>query len=349
MSAETIEWLNTYTLQSKAAWHTNAMLQKIHNTIYDGPIPVDDVLRRLFHWDALEAELVARATIMDENGVQAIELVDETRKVMLRPPGALGGDDPGGAMGVFKQGYQGHSYREWLIENVGTILSDDLSIFSAGLLRNGAQAWVQVSIPDTITTPEGVQFRPNLLAVTSYDGSLATTYKRTVTNTVCDNTMGMALGENGQDYKLKHTKYSNLKVMEARTALEMAYTTADDFASEVKALTSITVTDKDWDAFLDEIAPLTDEKGEAKEGRAATMAEKKREEFSSLWNYDSRVAPWKGTAYGVVQAVNTHAHHIQTVRGSEREERNMSLAINGGFDKLDSGTLDTLNKVLATA
>ena len=42
--------------------------------------------------------------------------------------------------------------------------------------------------------------------------------------------------------------------MEARTALEMAYTTADDFASEVKALTSITVTDKDWDAFLDEIA-----------------------------------------------------------------------------------------------
>ena len=106
---------------------------------------------------------------------------------MLRPPGALGGDDPGGAMGVFKRGYQGHSYREWLIENVGTILSDDLSIFSAGLLRNGAQAWGAGFDSRHDHSPEGVQFRPNLLAVTSYDESLATTYKRTVTSTVCDN------------------------------------------------------------------------------------------------------------------------------------------------------------------
>ena len=43
-------------------------------------------------------------------------------------------------------------------------------------------------MPDTITTPEGVAFRPNLLATTSFDGSSATTYKRTVTDTVYDNT-----------------------------------------------------------------------------------------------------------------------------------------------------------------
>ena len=43
-------------------------------------------------------------------------------------------------------------------------------------------------MPDTIATPDGVTFRPNLLATTSFDGSIATTYKRTVTITVCDNT-----------------------------------------------------------------------------------------------------------------------------------------------------------------
>ena len=42
-------------------------------------------------------------------------------------------------------------------------------------------------MPDKIATPDGVAFRPNLLATTSFDGSIATTYKRTVTITVCDN------------------------------------------------------------------------------------------------------------------------------------------------------------------
>ncbi len=50
-------------------------------------------------------------------------------------------------------------------------------------------------MPDTITTPEGVAFRPNLLATTSFDGSIATTYKRTVTDTMCDNTRELALSE----------------------------------------------------------------------------------------------------------------------------------------------------------
>lgn len=347
MSAETMEWLNRFTLQSKAVWHTDAQLQKIYNTVYDGFIPVEDVLSRLFHWEALEAEMIARTTILSESGVETIEMVDATRKIMMRPPGALGPDDPGGVLGVFKSGYQGHNYAEWLVRNVGTILSDKLGVMAAGLLRDGAQAFVQVSIPDTITTTEGVTFKPNLLAVTSYDGSLATTYKRTITNTVCDNTMGMALREDGQQYKLKHTRNSGLKIMEARDALEMVYATADDFAAEVTALTSIEVSDGDWSKFLDEIAPQVDEKGEVKTGRALTMADKKREELSQLWNYDARVSPWKGTAYGVVQAMNTHAHHLQTVRGSERDERNMALNVAGAFDKLDAGTLETLTAAMA--
>jgi hypothetical protein len=53
------------------------------------------------------------------------------------------------------------------------------------------------------------------------------------------------------------------------------------------------------------------------------------------------------TAWGVVQAVNTHAHHIQGVRGAERTERNQTLAVTGAFDKLDNDTMDTLKLVLA--
>ena len=49
--------------------------------------------------------------------------------------------------------------------------------------------------------------------------------------------------------------------------------------------------------------------------RARTSVEKKRASLDRLWDHDARVSPWKNTAWGVVQAVNTYAHHEQTVRG----------------------------------
>lgn len=342
MSAETMEWLNQWTLQSGRVWHTRPELQAQFNTVYPGPIPVEDVRKRLFGWKAVEGDV--SSTGMNEAGV--FTLTDPDRKTMMRPPGALGPSDPGGIMGVFKSGYQGHDYEKWLLDVVAQILGDELGIYSAGLLRAAAQAWVQVTIPDTITTPEGVEFRPNLLAVTSFDGSLATGYKKTASNTVCDNTMNASLRSVGETYKIKHSKYSDVKLMEAREALALVHTMADDFAAQVAELCSVKVSAGDWDKFLNEIAPV-EVNGEAKQGRSLTMAQNKRDELNQLWRHDQRVAPWQGTVYGVVQAVNTHAHHIQTVRGSERDQRNMQLAVTGGFDKLDTETLRTITAIAA--
>src|SRR6478672_10630515 len=149
---------------------------------------------------------------------------------------------PHDVMGVFSTGYVRHQYDEWLLTTVGNILDDTLSISSAGLLRAGAVAWVEVSVPETITTPEGFPFRPNLLATTSFDGSIATTFKRTVTATVCDNTRDLALAEHGQQYKVKHSRHSHARLGEARDALAMIHSLADDFAREVAQLSATTVT-----------------------------------------------------------------------------------------------------------
>jgi len=73
--------------------------------------------------------------------------------------------------------------------------------------RDRLRCWPPV--PTTITIPEGFSFRPNLLATTSFDGSIATTFKRTVTATVCDNTKDLALAETDQAYKVKHSRNSS--------------------------------------------------------------------------------------------------------------------------------------------
>jgi Domain of unknown function (DUF932) len=115
---------------------------------------------------------------------------------------------------------------------------------------------VEVSVPETITTPVGFDFRPNQLATTSFDGSIATTFKRTVTATVCDNTRDLALSERGQSYKVKHTRYSGAKITAAREALAVVHTLGDDFAKELEVLANTAVGEHQWREFLDAHVPL---------------------------------------------------------------------------------------------
>ncbi len=347
MSQETANWLNTMTLigytdQRGHAWHYRAAAQGDEPNHYPGPVPVEDVRRRLFDWKVIEGDVRSTAVTMDDNGVATFTVTDANRKAMLRPPAAFGPDDPGAILGIFKAGYEGHDYEEWLLEQVATILDDDLAIGSAGLLKAGAVAWVSVEVPESITTPEGVEFRPHLLATTSFDGSLATTFKRVVQNVVCDNTHAVAMREVGQRMKVRHSRHSKLKLADAREALAMVHTIADDFAAEVARLSAVRVSDGDWARFLQEIAPVPTD-----DGRGRTIALSKHEGLTRLWNHDTRVAPWRGTAFGVMQAVNTFSHHEGIVRGMARSERNMLRAVTGEVDALDRRSIETILQIAA--
>lgn len=348
MSRETLTWLNTMTLightdKRGKAWHYKASEQGAEPNHYPQAIPVEDVERRLFHWEALEGSV--SATVLHPDGV--LTVTDADRKAIVRPPHTFGEQDKGDILGIFKGGYTIHSYREWLLHTVADILDDDLSIGSAGLLRGGAQAWVSVEVPENITTPSGVEFRPNLLAVTSLDGSLATSYRKCVTNVVCDNTMAAALTEQGQTFKLKHTRNSGMRLLDAREALQVVHTISDTFASEVEQLTNTTVTDAQWDDFLARLCTL-DDKGNEKTGRGLTMGTNKREDIDTLYRTDDRVSPWNGTAWGVVQAINTWSHHMQgkNKTAGQRAETNMQRAVKGDVETLDQGTLALLQQVM---
>ena len=182
--------------------------------------------------------------------------------------------------------------------------------------------------------PEGVEFRPNLLATTSFDGSIATTFKRTVTDVVCDNTRESALAERGQTLKVRHSRNSRAQLGAARQALAVVHTIADDFAREVAELCATPVSEKTWERFLDSYVPRI-RNGLPITGRALTLADQKRDTLNRLYRHDHRVAPWAGTAHGVIQAVNTWEHHESTVRGTTRPERNMLRTVTGDFEKAD--------------
>ena len=75
----------------------------------------------------------------------------------------------------------------------------------------------------------------------------------------------------------------------------------------------------------------------------------RRQRLNEMRELDERVAPWRGTAYGVIAAVNTYEHHIAA--GSKpsdrsRAERNAVRALNQRFDQIDIRNMKRLQEVL---
>lgn len=333
MSIETSEWLNQNVLVGMTskrgnAWHYKENAQGAEPNHYIGAIPIDDVRRRLFHWSAVEAPVGVYA-----GGTWHVQ---GDRKAVVR-------DDTHETLGVFKDGYTIHQYSEWLLDTVANIIDDsNLQIGSAGLLKNGGVAWVSIEMDENMTA-EGFEFRPHLLATTSHNGTLATTFKRVCTAVVCDNTLAAGLGEAGQEHKTRHSKHSGFKLQNVRDALGIVHSFADDFSAEIQRLCSISVTDSEWDAIVNRIVPVGVE-GETRP-QAISRAQNKQEAIRHLYKYDDRSAPWAGTALGALQAFNTYAHHL-TGKDETRVERNAFNALTGKTSEFDRFVLNVINEVV---
>ena len=327
MSKETLEHLNTqvligFTDKRGTAWHYKKEEQGTEPNHYAGAIPVADVQRRLFSWQAVAMPM----HITSPDGTQH-EVPN--RQAIVR-------NDNWQVLGVPSKAYQPHQYDEWLLKQVANLLDDDLSIGSAGLLKGGAVAWVQVEMPENWKVA-GVEFRPHLLATTSFNGEIATLYKRTCTIVVCDNTRATALREHGQEFRVKHTSQSLMRLADARQALSIVQNVGEAFAAEIEKLMSQQMSDKQFDRFLNILAPSDDRESK----QSQTRAENTRNTLRQMWQVDIRCAPFRNTVFGAVQTVNTWRQHIKPTRnGRSMIERTMLDTMTGITEVADREVLD---------
>lgn len=339
MSAETMEWLAENTLigftdKRGNAWH----YREGNNNHFAGAVPEERALA-LLSYPVAEGTVTSTVIGQDDDGFPTVLSVeDPTRKAIVRV-------DTQSILGIFKQGYQMHQPRQWCLENLDLILSGGLQIGSVVVLKGGAVAAVQAELPESriATAPgaEPVEYRPFVTAATSFDGSIATTYGRGAQVVVCDNTLSVALRNFDAVTKIRHTRFSLNRVGEIRTNLALVVEEAGDtFDAQFQALASQSVTDAKFAAIVD---AFTGE-STAKEGRSKTIAQNKAKVLNNLWRNDTRVAPWRGSAYGVLAAFNTAAHH-EFGADKTRLERNQQRVIEGEWDKIDSNILNLLATV----
>lgn len=333
MSRYSLEYLNNntligFTLKRGNAWHRDlSLVVGGLDNHYAGAIPAEDIATRLFGWEAQESPLFVQ--------VDGMMMPVDNRKAYVR-------SDNGNVLGIHTDGHVGHGYKPWLIDNLSQMVGGGAEFANAGLLAHGAQAWVQIEMPESVDIAGGTTVRPFLLATTSFDGSIATTYKTGFTNVVCDNTYGMFMREGGETYKRKHTKNSTFDLLTAAQTFNTLSLVAERVTADIEAFLSIEVTDKHWSEFVEAAAPIADDASK----RSTTMAETKRQALTGLWRTDMRVAPWAGTAWGVVQAVNTYNEHMAIVRNVDGFERKMTRAVKGQIAQDDRATIDTLSRVL---
>lgn len=334
MSAYSSEYLNNNTLigfteKRGNAWHRDlSLVTSPLDNHYPGAIPVQDIQARMFNWTAEE-----RAVYVDGGDEGLIQ--DTSRKALVR-------SDNHAILGIHAKGYKRHDYSEWLLHNLSELVGGGAEFANVVMLKHGAVAVVQIEMPDNVTTIGGVVLRPFILAGTSFDGSLASFFKPGVTNVVCDNTFGAFMSEDTAVYRQKHTANSKFNITDARAALSLLVETGETAVKEIERLLSVDVSDADWSKFVQAHAPIDDKTSK----RSTTMAETKRQALTGLWRTDMRVAPWSGTAWGVMQAVNTYNEHMAIVRNVDRYERKFARAVTDDIQTADRATLATLSTVL---
>lgn len=343
MSQETLTWLNQNTLigftdKRGEAWHYRASEQGEEPNHYPGAIPVADVKRRLFGWAPVEGTVTTTVEI----GGKTITMEVPSHKSYIHP-------ETGELLGIVGKGQALHTYGKWLVDNTAMILDDgEMGIGSAGLLKGGARAWVQIELDETVDGPGGIQHRPFFTAATVLDGSMSTTYQRGTQLVVCDNTLAMALNESGAARILvPHKSGSEARIQEIREKVGLLYQQGQDFNAEMDKLLTTPVSDREWEQF---VAAYLENDRPTEKGRGLTNWDNAHDALTKLYRTDERCSAWTGTAWGALQAANTYEHHVRTVKNVEggHAERNQLNVISGRRTYEDTRTLDKLNGVLAT-
>jgi phage/plasmid-like protein (TIGR03299 family) len=263
-----------------------------------------------------------------------------------------GADADVAPLNIVSKRYGIHQFSEVLIDNLLTLTdtpSSDLEIVGAGLLSNGAVGWVQVQAPEITVTGDGMA--PTITLASSHNGTFATQYRVGMFRFACSNQLGALHKGTGNVYKLRHTLNSRVRFTEARAALGLLHQSADDFRREVESLVATTVTDAQFGAIRMALDPRP--VGNDVSVHAMTRWENRQQSLRTLWNDDDRVAPYRNTAWGVVQAYSTWRQNIQSFRANSesgtvsRAGRNMQDFLSGRCETQDTRVVDVTRMVLA--
>lgn len=321
---------------------------------YPGPIPISDVESRLFDWEAISVPTGNFIPVRVEEADLLIPTKDgkgsiPVKAVVNTGAQAIVRSDDFTELGRFKLGYRIHDYKQWLIYVISEILGNNMCILSALTMKNGAQAAIEIGLDEALhDSKSGLDFWPFILAYTSMDGSLATTFSAFSRVLRCDNmfrAISREAAASGRQSKFRHTinSLSENAVSGMHSTIGLLERQADGMVSYVNRLAAVPMSRPQWIKVMDIIAPPAPE--DSTKAKVTKMANR-REQLDDMYANSDMVAPWVGTAFGGLQAVSSFRHNVASVRGATRLERVYDRTIRGEMAEGDLKTLEAMSTVL---
>jgi hypothetical protein len=146
------------------------------------------------------------------------------------------------------------------------------------------------------------------------------------TRVVCQNTLNIALGEAGAEFKIRHTQGMETKIKDAKKALSLASLYDEVFEKEMTTLIQADMTLTQFESIVMDIFPEPEEdvRGSAKKW------DDKMDTILNIWqNSTKSVEGLENTAYKGLQVLT---EHNQWFRGIRSEGAENFLAAGAGFD-----------------
>ncbi len=315
---------------------------------YEGSIPVGDIYNGLLNWEPLE---VPNANLIPVSLDEQFDTIIDglPYKVSVRPDHkAIVRSDSHASLGVFKNGYDSTGYKG-LMRWTQDTLHGSMTNYATGLLNGGAKFFTQFGLDETLHDGKsGLDFLPFVLFQSSLDGSLANSWSAGSLIAICDNMFAGIKATSaaaGRQLKLKRSRYglSDARMTDLRGVLAVTELETQSMVDFLHAAVDVEVTVPEFDKVLDLVIPKA---GEGASKTAQTKSNNRRDSVRGLYFNSPMVEPWNGTAFGVIQAFNTYAHHGQSVRGATRVERVYDRVLRGDMADADTAVVRSIEKVL---
>ncbi|KZY98733.1 hypothetical protein A3746_06320 [Oleibacter sp. HI0075] len=179
---------------------------------------------------------------------------------------------------------------------------------TAGVLKGGRKLWALARTGQTGAIKGNDHINAYVLLATACDGTMATTAQFTSVRVVCNNTLHVALqNQGGSVVKVRHS--TDFDANKVKNGLGISISNWNNFMYELKELSNRKVSHKEALTYIEGVFTSN--------GQTSQRGAKRALELFEGQGYGSNLASADGTAYGLVNAVTQYVDHERRARGND--------------------------------
>lgn len=210
----------------------------------------------------------------------------------------------------------------------GLVDGENTKYSRAGSCNNFRTIWMQVELqPRTIM---GDAYNNYLFFKNSFDGKGSVKVCITPVRVICKNTLNLAIKRATRTFSIRHTGDIAGKIKEADMTLELSANYLTKVEEDYVRLARKKLTAQQVNSFWEQLFPI--EKDANKQ--AVNNAERQRETLRIAYNADD-LSNFRGTAFGVVNAVSNMVNNAAPLRMTDSYFGNLFDKVTDGHPLLD--------------